>query len=292
MKKLPSNLRRQAGLTLIELSVVLLILIGLAGLMLPYVSGYLAKTHQTTNVATTADLDLAIQRYQNLKWALPNNLESLYDTTAAAIYSKLANNAMLTADTTAADITQAKAALALAGITTVYNNNNSTTDATFQSTTGAAAAPTALIKLTGTTAADPFFGQIATPSASAVKNQLMYAFGGDANTYDTTCTNYWVLGIGTNNSMIPSVMQAAPVHFAGTAAGQPATTYSRYLAVIATPVAYAGASVAVDDVTGATCNSESGNAATFVGVAQIFPNFPAIVGLNGAQEYTAENMKN
>ena len=34
---------RQAGMTLIELTVVLLVLIGLAGLLLPYVSGFMME---------------------------------------------------------------------------------------------------------------------------------------------------------------------------------------------------------------------------------------------------------
>ncbi len=49
---------REAGMTLIELTVVLLVLIGLAGLALPYISGFVGKTHNATSAASGAELFL------------------------------------------------------------------------------------------------------------------------------------------------------------------------------------------------------------------------------------------
>lgn len=288
--------RSQAGFTLIELTVVLLILIGLAGLLLPYVSGYMGKTHNSTTAKTIADLNHTIQRYQSSKWAIPNKLETLVDATAGTIYNKLQNTGMLGVMPTGAETNFANSSLAAAGLTSAYANDNATTDATFQSTTGSVltlnggTTPSTikLAKLTGTTATDTFFSQLPANllTADPVKNQLIYAFGGDATSWDTTCTNYVVMGIGSSNSMIPAVMQSAPVHFAGTGAQAPNLQYNRYLAVFAVPN---GSATGNNDVTGASCAAGLGNAATFVGSAMIMP-FPAIVGLHGAQQYANSNL--
>jgi type II secretory pathway pseudopilin PulG len=281
---------KQVGMTLIELAVVLLILIGLAGLMLPYVSGFVEKTHNSTTVDTIAELNKAVQLYKTTKWAAPNNLETLVDVGGTSLYSKLQDSSMLSLTASgggASPVNAANTALAKAGIKSVYANNNATTDATFQSTSGSAATVTAfatsvaLAFLNGTTAADTFFGQLASPTADKVKNQLIYAFGGSDATWDTVCTNYVVMGIGSANSMVGSTMQAVPVHFAGTGDQQPTLQYNRYVAVFAV---HNGASTGTNTVTGKACPAEAGNAATFVGSAMIMP-FPAIVGLQGAQQY-------
>ena len=86
------------------------------------------------------------------------------------------------------------------------------------------------------------------------------------------------MGIGAANSMVPTYMANAPVHFAGTGPQAPALQYNRYSAVFAVP-----------NGTGGTC-SNGGSPATFVGSAMIMP-FPAIVGIAGAQEYVGENQQ-
>ena len=72
---------RQAGMTLIELTVVLLVLIGLAGLMIPYVSGFVSKTHDSVGTSTVADLDNAIFRHQASYMQFPSGMESLISST-------------------------------------------------------------------------------------------------------------------------------------------------------------------------------------------------------------------
>lgn len=71
---------RQAGMTLIELTVVLLVLIGLAGLLIPYVSGFVSKTHDSTGTQTVAALNNAIQRHDVEFRGQPENFESLIST--------------------------------------------------------------------------------------------------------------------------------------------------------------------------------------------------------------------
>ena len=67
---------RQAGMTLIELTVVLLVLIGLAGLMIPYVSGFVGKTHDSTGTNNLARLNGNFARFENEYMRQPDNLES------------------------------------------------------------------------------------------------------------------------------------------------------------------------------------------------------------------------
>ncbi len=72
---------RQGGMTLIELAVVLLILVGLAGLTLPYVGGFVSKTSTATGAASNADLYNALSLYQAQTGGYPNNLDLLTNGT-------------------------------------------------------------------------------------------------------------------------------------------------------------------------------------------------------------------
>lgn len=300
---------KQAGMTLIELTVVLLILVGLAGLLIPYISGFMEKTHDSTSVATIADLNNTIQRHQVSKMTLPSQLESLHDGTG--VYSKMQQSAYLTtlaAPAATADAgTLANASLAKAGIKKVFNMAATTTDATFQSTSGAAitletnafaAAPAgaALVILQGNNNGNDqsFFGQlsgglISTGKGSAAKNelanQLIYAFGGNADSWDTNCTNYVVMGVGPANTLIPSSMQSAPVMFGSNGDEAPKTVYARYLGVFAVPKSAAACTSDAANVTAPTADA----AAKFIGAAADMP-FPALVGLNGAQQWTNNNL--
>lgn len=297
---------KQAGMTLIELTVVLMILVGLAGLLIPYVSGFMEKTHDSTTVSTISELNNTIQRYQVSKLGLPTNLETLLDNTAGTLYNKMQNPAApFIAPVAAADLPFANASLAKAGVTTVLNNNNATDDATFKSTIGAAQTLTTnpfaagtgvpLAQLTDNVTAQAdqtFFGQLSTnlvDTVNPIKNQLMYAFGGTQDSWDTACTTYVVMGVGSASSLIPSAMQAAPVHFGGSAGEAPATVYARFVSVFAVPSAGAvGATATTSNGASVTCMKPDAPA-KFIGTAGVM-DFPALVGLNGAQQWANANM--
>ena len=308
------NIARQAGMTLIELTVVLMILIGLAGLLVPYVSGFLEKTHDSTTVSTISDLNSTIGRYQAAKLSLPSQLELLNDGTV--LYSKLGNDgSMLQVVATGAaggsELAFANASLFKAGVRAGMINDNSVTnnDATFKSTSGApvnldanpfAAATIPLTFLRGAAGDQTFFGQLATPDLTATtpalttaaytRNQLAYAFGGTAASWDTACTSYVVMGIGADSTLIPDAMQGAPVHFGGSKGTNPATKYSRYVAVFAVPNAgaLAATSATSDAIPKITCPKPDA-AAKFIGAAGIM-DFPALVGLSGAQQWANINL--
>ncbi len=66
---------------MIELSVVLLVLIGLAGLALPYVNRYINKISNASSAESAAELLASLQRQQADYDGLPNGLNSLLDNT-------------------------------------------------------------------------------------------------------------------------------------------------------------------------------------------------------------------
>lgn len=303
------NIARQAGMTLIELTVVLMILIGLAGLLAPYVSGFLEKTHDSTTVSTISDLNSTIGRYQAARLRLPSKLELLNNGTA--LYTKLGNNgSMLKVVPTGAggtEIALANGSLVKAGVITGMINNPTTDDATFKSTSGssnlnadpfgAGSIPLTFLRETvaGTLTDQTFFGQLAIPDtagtpAAFTRNQLAYAFGGTADSWDTNCTSYVVMGIGADSTLIPDAMQGAPVHFGGSKGTNPATKYSRYVAVFAVPNAGAlgATSTTSNAIPTITCPKPDA-AAKFIGAAGIM-DFPALVGLSGAQQWANVNL--
>jgi type II secretory pathway pseudopilin PulG len=314
-----NKMTRQAGMTLIELTVVLLILIGLAGLLIPYVSGFMEKTHDSTSVNTVSELNNTIQRHQVAKMTLPSNLESLYDGTS--VYQKMQNQGYLVSLPTAGSADPgdlANASLAKAGIKAIFRNNSATTDATFASTTGAPryldtnafnGTGETLVVLTGNNNGgdQSFFGQLAaglqastaartvngtsyTNANAQLKNQLIYAFGGNEESWDSNCTNYVVMGLGSANGLIPSSMQSAPVIFGSNGDEAPKSVYARYLAVFAVPSdddSNPSTSCVSDAANATTMNADA--AAKFIGAAASMP-FPALVGLNGAQQWTNNNL--
>ena len=54
---------RQAGLTLIELTVVMTILVALAGLMVPQVRGFFSAAQNSTSVSSLAEVDKMMESY-------------------------------------------------------------------------------------------------------------------------------------------------------------------------------------------------------------------------------------
>ncbi len=239
------NLKRQAGLTLIELTVVLLILVGLAGLLIPFVTGFVGSTHDSTGTFNSAALDNTIQRHIGQFGGLPNDMESLIQQTAGTgtvsgadcaevgeVYCEMMNTGFWTpvpVDTGTAGPTTIRAnSLAMAGITSVYHMDPNGDNATFRSTeatpTPLAGAPTALAAVAGI---DEDGDGIAT-----VEEHLAAAFERPAGDFDSGCYDYIGLGIGDKSTMIGKSMSTAPVHFAQTGAMSAANRYNRFVAVI------------------------------------------------------------
>jgi type II secretory pathway pseudopilin PulG len=76
--------RARAGLTLMELTVVMVILIALASILLPLLPSFLTKAHDVTTTTNISEIDKAVSGYFNANLAYPNYFDSLM--TGTSIY--------------------------------------------------------------------------------------------------------------------------------------------------------------------------------------------------------------
>ncbi len=267
--------KHQQGLTLLELTVVLLILIGLSGLILPYAQGYLQRTHDSTGNDNLWELNNAINLFQAKYLEYPEQFHSLVDSTGA-IYGDLMNPGLLEVRTPGMT---SNMSLMMAGIGSVWNMKTaaSSTSATFdavsslQSITKTSTTPLAVVtKVTGG------------PFASAAEH-LAYAFYHSTNAanvakFNTTCYDYVVFGVGPESEMKGTVMSDAPLHFAATGGMGPEHKYNRFVAVF---------QVDKDDTTSGC--SDHTEPAKLVGSAMLMmPNH--LFGLAHTQAHTWENI--
>jgi len=253
-----NKIARQAGMTLIELTVVLLVLIGLAGLMIPYVSGFVDKTHDSTGADSIAALDRTIIRFQGDKMRFPDDMENLISSTvgtgditacaaatatAGTVYCKM----MQPGQFTPLPLTMHSAmSLTMAGIDTVLPANNATTNATFAAVD--ATAPVSIAAAAIVAEAD-----VATidGAAASVEEHMAHAFGGIPQDYDNSCYAYVAFGIGENNEMMGNAMHSAPIHFASQGAMGPVDRYNRFIGVFQVDRTAAAVGAGTVDVTAA-----------------------------------------
>jgi len=223
-----TNKARQAGMTLIELTVVLLVLIGLAGLMIPYVGGFISKTHDSTGADSLAELAKSMQQYQVQFQGYPDDMDSLIDSSAGAIFSKMMDSDLFSVVTlTSSTMNKIPAeAFTMTGIGSVQDMNETAGDsATFASNSGGSRA----LVDGGTVATLTMSATCSSPMGCTTDDYLSQQLGGyaiDSGTYE-----YVVFGIGSNSSMIGKTIHEAPVHFAKTGAMSADNRYNRLLAV-------------------------------------------------------------
>jgi len=223
---------RQAGMTLIELTVVLLVLIGLAGLLMPYVGGFVEKTHDSTGASNIAAVNSAMLRYQASYQSYPDNLDSLIDdATTTAVYTKLMGPDCLAKQTLTAE--QAMA-FKMAGIDTIMQMDSASTDATFSATTGVSmpmvgnADTTEVAMLTNLMGCATAATTTMPINSTNLKNIIV-------RTPNTDMFDYVVFGVGSDNSMIGKALTTAPVHFAQTGNMGPKLKYNRFAVVFEVP---------------------------------------------------------
>lgn len=286
---------KQAGMTLIELAVVLLILIGLAGLMIPYVSGFVDKTHDSTTTGNLSELNNNIQLFRTTHLSFPDRLESLLDAetaTSNTLYTKLVNKNYLLP--TALNATHVSS-LNKAGLVSVFDNGNATTDATFKSTSGSERTLAAGQYIATLGEAAWSGSAVTAPATQAgynnVQAHLAYAFGGKSTDYDVDCYDYVVMGIGDSNEMIGKTMQTAPVVFQANGDLAPTKKYDRFLAVFKVQKSIAaGGSGGNNTSTGSpvTCIDQP-QPATFVGAA-VSLDFPQLIGPAASISWSTSRM--
>jgi len=228
--------RFRKGLTLIELTVVLLILVALAGVLVPYLSGYIERGHGASSADNMKELVKSWELYR-VKFlnssthqptpGYPDRLDSLVETGGNNLFSRL--DAELTANLTSTALTAVQAAsLADSGITGVYDHR------------AAADFPAVAPFVPSATFGDEVEGHYAT-TLGTVRN--LAAMGRVAIVSPAWVANhlnaepagtYVAFGVGARCAAVGKVMADAPVHFNEN--GQdPNGVYSRFIVVFQIP---------------------------------------------------------
>ena len=198
--------------TLVELIVVLTILVGLAGVLIPAVTDMIARTNRSTSAVNISEVAGAIQRYEAQYMSYPNNFDSLMmdDGLGGGLAGGDDLNTLTAAlGTASADVTLTAATLATlstAGLTSV--GLHALDDATF-------ALPTATTLAIG----DKLKG----PTAVAQQALGLETTG--------VAGKYVLLGVGALCDMNGKTVVDAPVHFPRNATTNPESTYARFIAV-------------------------------------------------------------
>jgi len=218
-----TNKARQAGMTLIELTVVLLVLVGLAGLLIPYVSGFVTKTHDSTGSSNIQALNNAMARYQVEHYdRFPDQMDSLLEVDGggtSVVYTKMMSSLMPMMGMNYLSALQIDAAKAKAlndvGVNNLMVMDSTTGDATFRNTVALPAAVNA-----GT-----FVAEI---SGAAVLNDLGTRMGTPT---DPSVYHYLAFGVGDDSKIVGQTVSQVPVHFAANGDMGANNAYNHFVAI-------------------------------------------------------------
>lgn len=263
--------KAERGMTLIELAVVMLILVGLAGVLLPYVTGYSGKTHDSSAATNITEINNAIPRFESEKGRYPSNMDSLIvgagTATGTVINYTVADNIGYDAATTygmtpLALSTTANSegnivcrALGKAGISTVIDMDDGS-KSNFAPTFNNSAASGAVVYLGTPVMTNPPPSSCVGTVAKVATTNVAAALGLDATM--TANKEYVAFGIGTMNEMQGAVMSGeAPLHYSKQPEHNAGKTYSRFVALFEV----------IPNVT--TTTSANVPAAKFVGAAML-----------------------
>ena len=240
------TLGRQQGMTLIELAVVLLVLIGLAGLAIPYVTGFIGKTHNSTSADSGASLASSLQQYASLKGGYPQNLDSLMSD-ASTLVTDLDDHVFTGGKTTFGTVTTTTKniipSLNAAGILSVAWNSAGSQSLAADGTPVNTINPTfdPAVTLNQLVSAQTKLATSADANGAADGGLTIYKLFYPAATTLPANTNVVVFGVGQSNSAVGTTLTNVPVHFGDTAFNKQNVTYGRFLAAFlvdsSTPVA-------------------------------------------------------
>lgn len=192
------------GLTLIELTVVLLILAATAGILVPRLVGYSGRAHGASGASNVQEITKAISLFEANNGAMPNNFDALIEddniTISATVVAATVTNPFEASTLTAAEAT----ALNDIGIDQLQHQAVAGSgNATFEANSG-----------TPSPVADT--QPVAILTAASLADRGLPATARVA-----------VFGLGAQSSMIGTVMTDAPVHFPE-GGDKPEDVYLRY----------------------------------------------------------------
>lgn len=276
--------KQQAGMTMIELTVVMLVMVAMAGVAVPYVAGMADKAHDSTTASTINQLNQTIAKFRTDHNALPERLETLTDSNGTLIdyfvsKQNYPSDNIITATDPNASADPANVVLSLqrAGMTYVYQNKLTG----FVNNNHTFGAPASKVL---TSVAD--FAYVGTSSMwggaalDTVSEHLAYALGGNADDYDTTCYSYVAMGVGDNSELIGKGLQTAPVLFVPNGDLGPENKYGRFIAIFKTQSVNAFGSNCPDQI----------QPAEFIGVVANM-DFGALVGSSASQQWSTSNSR-
>lgn len=202
------NLTKRAaarGLTLIELTVVLLILAATAGVLVPRLVGYSTRAHGATGSSNMGEVAKAISLFETDRGVYPDGWDSL-TTATDALWAGTGGSTNLAATALVAGENDA---LIEAGIVNLAEMDDASADFTFA----------------------PYAGTTETLAPAGTPTLVKLAGGGAAALgLPGVDADYVVLGLGAQSSLIGDKMLDAPVHFPE-GGDAPATLYSRFCGV-------------------------------------------------------------
>ena len=218
MTRITNQRKKQTrrGFTLIELVGVMVILIGLAGVVVPKIPDLLARLHFSSSATSGGEAAALVQLYNEVNNLQPEGWDNIIETVGAStnLFNKLPDDgtdlvgnqlATLTLTATQADV------LANAGIVNVYKMDDTTTSPTFDPYATGLGSPQALasgeiiVEITDTT---------------ALEEELYVK--------DSSIDTYVIFGIGSRTDIVGDLMMEAPVNFDHTAGNSPKDKYSRF----------------------------------------------------------------
>ncbi|WDE97104.1 hypothetical protein PQO03_03925 [Lentisphaera profundi] len=200
----------KSNFTLIEIAVVLVVLVALAGLVVPKALGYAQRSHGATGAGNMAQLEAQINRFEIEKFSMPDNWDNLIDPTSSGADAYSTAFGVATLPTDQAD------ALNSAGITIVHELfDKDGVEAGAQLSTFQAS------DVDSDSAVDSSL-VVATVPAADVRVAL-----GNANSATDT---YVAFGIGEALTAVGVTMTAVPYDFPE-GAERPEDSYRRFIAI-------------------------------------------------------------
>ncbi|HEY5315073.1 MAG TPA: prepilin-type N-terminal cleavage/methylation domain-containing protein [Pirellulales bacterium] len=240
--------RGRRGLTLIELVVVLMIVVALAGVLIPMLPSMLTRAHVGGHTTNVVELDKLVDAYQAMNNAFPDNWDALTDGSSMINYmaggvldpisvpatywssggtgsaTNQAGGVFTQSSASASELT----ALQAAGIVHVYPLLSSAGgspwdggvfDPTFDNYSTAPGTPTTISTSTALVFIDP------------TANGVAYKFIQNQYPNWSTSARYVALGIGERCTLIGKWAPTPPVHFSDTQDATPEYSYARYVAI-------------------------------------------------------------
>jgi hypothetical protein len=192
--------------------VVLVILVALAGILVPLLPGMLGRAHTATGATNMPELNKLFELHNTVERGYPNYLDNL--TNGTGLYARLpGGGAGLTTTTLDGD---SAASLNAAGITKVFNlTGDDVDDATFECYGAGVVAPAL------SAAVDVAEGL----TIAILDDSELSKFKGSPGEV------YAVFGVGQATPLVGEMLQDAPVHFSDEPGAKPKEVYSRFAAV-------------------------------------------------------------